>query len=860
MSPNVARSMALPVPLPIDAELPRIVEALRARGVAVLRAETGAGKTTRVAPALLAAGLAGERQLLLLEPRRLAARAAARRIAEESGTRLGEEVGYHVRLDRCAGPRTRLLVVTEGIVLRMLQDDPFLEAVGIVVFDEFHERSLDADLAFALAAKVRRDVRPDLKLLVMSATLDAAPLARFLGDAPALEVAGRAFPVELEWRPTKRDDRLEESIAAAVRAALRSDDGGGDVLVFLPGRGEIARCAQRLEAELAGVGIETIELHGELAPERQDAALRPGAKRRVILATNVAETSVTLPRVTGVVDSGLVRRVQLDPASGLDRLELGRVSQASAEQRRGRAGRVAPGRCLRLWSALDHRGLPDHETPEIARVDLAGMALQLLAFGEHDLDRFPFFEAPPAAALAHALTQLERLGATKGGALTSIGRRMAQVPAAPRLARLLIEGERLGVAPRAALAAALLSEREPFHRDERLPAPHESDSDVVDRVAALEEHFARGSTRFECGDLDRGRADYVRRGAEQLLRALRSGDESPRRAAQGHPVETDSDSALRRALFVAWADRLARRREAGSPRALMAGGRGVRLGEGSALRRAEFFVAIDLDDSKSDEARVRRASGVEREWLEEVGLVVADELRFDRERETVVARRVTRCGDLVVEEKQVGLGDVEATASVLAEAASGDVERALGLAREEIAAWLLRVRRLAGWMPELELPAFDATFWSGWLPELCIGAKSFAELQRLPLLERLRTKLGPRLARAVEQHAPERLVVPSGSAIRLDYPAEGPPILAARLQELFGWSETPRIAAGRVAVVLHLLSPNHRPQQVTQDLKSFWNNAYPKIRGELRARYPRHSWPEDPWNAEAVRGPKRRPR
>lgn len=870
--------MAPPLPLPIDDHLAAIVAAVRARGVAVVRAETGAGKTTRVAPALLQAGLAGGKQLLLLEPRRIAARAAARRIAEELGATLGEEVGYQVRLERCAGPRTQLLVVTEGIVLRMLQDDPFLEQVGLIVFDEFHERSLDADLALALATKVRRDARPDLKLVVMSATLDAEPIVRFLGDgdggAPLQDVPGRTFPVALEWRPMKRDDRLEEAVAAAVREALR--DGGGDVLVFLPGRGEIARCARVLQPELAARAIETIELHGELSAERQDAALRPGAGRRVILATNVAETSVTLPRVTAVVDSGLVRRLQLDPATGLDRLELGRVSQASAEQRRGRAGRVAPGRCIRLWSALDHRGLPDHETPEIARVDLAGLALQLLSFGERDLDRFPFFAPPPQVALDHALAQLERLGATQRGALTAIGRRMAQLPAAPRLARLLVEGERLAIAPRAALAAALLAEREPFHRDPRQPALHESDSDVVDRVAALEEHFARGTSRFECGDLERGRADLVRRAADQLLRALRTSAEPARRSTElpdpARPdLERDPDRALRRALFVAWADRLAKRREAGSPRALLTGGRGVRLAEESAVRRADLFVAIDLDDSKSDEARVRRASAVEREWLDDpvlgsAGVTVADEVRFDRERECVVARRVMRCGDLVIEEKQLGLHgldrtadpDGDAIARTLAAAAATEPARALGLAREELQGYLQRVRRLAEWMPELELPRFDEPFWRDWLPELCAGSKSFAELQRLPLLELLRGKLGARLARAVEQHAPERLVVPSGSAIRLDYPSEGPPILAARLQELFGWGETPRLANGRVAVVLHLLAPNHRPQQVTQDLASFWNSVYPKIRGELRARYPRHSWPDDPWNAPAVRGPVRR--
>ncbi|MBM4015807.1 MAG: ATP-dependent helicase HrpB [Planctomycetes bacterium] len=846
-------------PLPIDARLPELVAAVRDRGVAVVTAETGAGKTTRVAPALLEAGLAGERRAILLEPRRLAARAAARRIAEERGVALGEEVGYHVRFDRRASARTRLLVVTEGILTRMVQDDPFLDEFGLVLFDEFHERSLAADLAFALVDKVRREARSDLRLVVMSATLDAAPLSRFLGDAPVVAVPGRLHPVAVEWRPLKRDDRLDEAVVAAVRDALRGGADGigaqGDVLVFLPGLGEIRRCGEALAAahagSLAAGSLELVELHGDLAPERQDAALRPGAARRILLATNVAETSVTLPGVTTVIDSGQVRRLQYDPTVGLDRLELGRVSQASAEQRRGRAGRVAPGRCLRLWSALDHRGLAPHEVPEIARVDLSGLVLELLAFGERRPAEFPFLEPPPAVALARAAFLLEQLGATRGGALTAVGRRMAGIPAPPRLARLLLAGEELGVGERAARAAALLSERDPFLRDARGPrreAVHESDSDVVDRVAALEEFATRGTTRFEWGELHRGRADWILRSARQLAQSVR------RDARDG---SLDADAALRRALFVGWADRLARRREPGSPRALLVGGRGVRLHESSAVRRAELFVAVDLDGG-GDEAQVRLASAVEREWLDSSALVTADEVQFDRTRAALVARRITRFADLAIEERLLPVESGEASGAVLAAAVGDDLERALGLAREEVAGLLARVRRLAEWMPELGLPALDAAWWRAWLPELCAGARSFADLQRLPLAELLRARLGVPLARALDQHAPERLVVPSGSAMRLDYPAEGPPVLAARLQELFGWAQTPRIAGGRVAVLLHLLAPNHRPEQVTQDLASFWNTVYPRIRGELRARYPRHSWPDDPWTAVAVRGPKKR--
>jgi ATP-dependent RNA helicase HrpB len=852
-------------PLPIDPLLPEIADRLRSHGALVLSAETGAGKTTRVPPALLDAGLAGPRRLVMLEPRRLAARAAARRIAQERGVALGDEVGYHVRFERRAGPRTRLLVVTEGILVRMLQDDPFLEEVGLVVFDEFHERSLDADLSLALVERVRRDARPDLRVAVMSATLDTERLSKFLGGAPVVVAPGRQFEVLVEYEPIKRDDRLEAKVAAVAGELLARSDG--DLLVFLPGVGEIARCAAALAPLSPARDVELVELHGELPPERQDAALTRGTRRRIVLATNVAETSVTLPGVTAVLDSGLVRRMRFDPASGLDRLELGSVSKASAEQRRGRAGRVAPGMCIRLWSALDQRGRPDHEEPEIRRVDLAGVALQLLAFGERDVANFPFFEAPEPRSLARGLELLERLGATRGGALTEVGRELAKLPVHPRLARLLHEARRLGIVRRGALAAALLAERDAFLRAPRRPpashgpqagrrARHDSDSDLVDRVAALEEFSASGSVVSAAGELEPARARFVLRGAAQLEQlAGGGGGRAPDSAG-------DSDAALRRALFVAFADRLVRRREAGSRRGLMAGGRGVELAEESAVARAGLFVAIDVDDGggSGGDARVRAASAVERDWLdEEFGkeIVTADELFYDAARDLVVARRTTRFHDLPVDERPIAPADRDAVARTLAEAAARDVARALDL-DHEATGFAARVQSLAQWMPELEWPRIDDDFWCGLLPELCAGCRSFAELRRLPLADHARGRLTVAQRRALERDAPERIRVPSGSEIRLDYRPGQPPALAVRMQELFGLAETPRVAGGRVPVVLHLLGPNHRPQQVTQDLASFWSNVYPKIRGELRARYPRHAWPDDPRTAAAVRGPRRK--
>ncbi len=522
-------------PLPIDPVLPRITGALRDAGAVVVRAPTGAGKTTRVPPAV--AALLDEiggahRQVVMLEPRRIAARAAARRMAEENaeqnGWRLGREVGYQVRFDRRAGADTRVLVVTEGILVQRLQADPFLDGVGAVLFDELHERSLQADLALAMARRVRGEVRPDLRLAAMSATLDPAPLQAFLGGGaggcPAVDSEGFLYPVEIEWLdPTDRRLRAVDATPGAARPAdiaalaaygvrrmLQAVDG--DVLCFLPGVGEIHRVADEL-APLAEHGLLVAPLYGDLPPAEQDAVLSPAARRRVVLATNVAESSVTLEGIEGVVDSGWARVLRFDPASGLDRLELARISRASATQRAGRAGRLGPGRCLRLWSEHEHRGLAERETPEIARVDLAGAALQLLAWGESDLAAFPWFEAPEPAALDAATELLRRLGAVGGQGVTELGRAMAALPAHPRLARLLAAGHELGQPRAAALAAALLAERFPLRRRRGDGPARHSRSDLLDAADAVE-RFAAGGAWTE--GLDPGAARFVLRARDQL--------------------------------------------------------------------------------------------------------------------------------------------------------------------------------------------------------------------------------------------------------------------------------------------------------------------------------------------------------
>lgn len=835
-------------PLPVDEVRAALAQALERHPCALLRAPTGAGKTTRIPPWLLDAGLAGSKQVVVLEPRRLAARAAAARIASERGAKLGGEVGYHVRFDRRASARTRLLVVTEGILVRMLQDDPFLERVGLVVFDEIHERSLQADLALSMVRKVQREARPDLRVVAMSATFVPDALARYLGDAPVIESEGRTFPVELEWLEREDDGRIAERVARGVGSMLERSPG--DLLAFLPGVGEIKRTGALLAPLARARGLDLVELFGDLPPELQDRALFRGPRRRVVLATNVAQTSVTVEGVTAVVDSGQARISRFDPGVGLDRLELDWISRSAADQRSGRAGRTAPGVCLRLWTPARERTLSAEDEPEVRRVDLARAVLELAAWGERDPAAFEWFEPPPPAALAHARETLEQLGALDAGGLTGVGRELARMPLAPRLARLVHAGARLGVGARAALAAALLEDRDVVRRRERTASP--SDSDVVDRVAALEAYEARGRVHSEAGELVPAAARRALRARDQLVRGLERVRVRP---------PADEDEALARALFAAFSDRLARRRAAGDARAVMVGGRGVRLSDESAVREPEWFVCVATDAGRRGEraeARVRMASGVRAEWIPAQRFESAVELRFDPERERVLATRVRRLEGITLEEVQVQLPEGPAVAACLAEAALAAPERALALDEERVAAWLARLRSLAGWRPELELPRFEQGELRAVLEDLTAGASSFAELRRRDRVEFLAGRLTWEQRAALEREAPERLEVPSGSRIALQYEPGRAPVLAVRIQEVFGLASTPRVAGGRVPVLLHLLGPNYRPQQVTDDLASFWANTYPEVRKELRRRYPKHAWPEDPTRADAIRGPRRR--
>jgi ATP-dependent helicase HrpB len=835
-------------PLPIDDVLPRLVAALCEHSAVVLQAPTGAGKTTRVPPALLDAGPAGAGRIVLVEPRRLAARAAARRMAQERGQALGEEIGYHVRFDRQLGPCTRIVALTEGILLRQLLDDPFFESTRVVIFDEFHERSLDSDLALGMVRLVQQTVRPELRIVVMSATLAGDQVAAYLGGCPVIRSEGRLFPVDIRYLPKPHKQPWAEAVAQAAGALCEQTPG--DVLAFLPGWGEIRHTARLLEPIAQARDLAVVPLHGDLAPEHQDAALLRGPRRRIVLATNVAETSVTVEGVTGVVDAGLARQLTFDPRLGLDRLQLTPISQASAAQRAGRAGRVQPGVCVRLWSEANQRQRPDHTPPEIRRVDLAGAVLHLWCLGAAELERFPWLEAPRPESVAQARALLERLGAVAHHAVTDLGRALARLPLHPRLGRLLIEAWRHGHPERAALAAALLSERDPFSvfDDQALP-PAAKSCDLLDRVEALET-FERAAGSVP--GLHRGAAKTVLRVRDQYLRELRSAARSSSLHRGGAAVPA-ADS-LPRALLAGFPERVTRRRGAGSRRGLMVGGRGVRLATPRGIGEGELFLSIDVED-RPKEALVRLATPLQRDWLAPELVHESIDVVFDDDAERVVARRRLRYLDLLLEESPASPRDAEETGRVLCAAAQTRLERALPADDSPAGRFLLRLRCLRAWMPEQNLPDFDEARLKELLPWLCPGRRSFAELRDGPWLDVLAGHLSQRQRQLLDREAPERLLVPSGSRILVRYELGKPPALAVRIQELFGMTHTPRLAAGRVAVLLHLLAPNQRPQQVTDDLASFWSNVYPRIRKELRARYPKHAWPDDPLQAPPQKGP-----
>lgn len=825
--------------LPIEAALPELRAKLAASPSLVLQAPPGAGKTTGVPLALLQEPWLAGRSILMLEPRRLAARAAAARMASVRGERVGEVVGYRIRFDSKVSARTRIEVMTEGILTRRLQSDPALDGVGLVIFDEFHERHLHADLALALTLDSRRNLREDLKILVMSATLDGAAVSQLLDHAPIVTSEGRSYPVDVRYAPVASDARIAESVSAEIAKALAQHEG--DVLAFLPGAGEIRR-TQDLLQRVVDRAVDIFPLYGDLSWEQQDKAIQPSlaGRRKVVLATPIAETSLTIDGVRIVVDGGYARVPQFDPASGLSRLVTQRISRASADQRTGRAGRTAPGVCYRLWSETIQRGLIPHSIPEIRSADLAPLALELAAWGVRDAATLTWLDPPPTAALAQAKELLRELDAIdREGGITEAGRAMATLPLHPRLAHMLHESRRLDCAGLACDIAALLSERDILIGDAR------RSSDFGSRLDALRAFRRQGRTGAQAHHGDPNGCQRVDQAASQYRRLLRIQDD-------------DIDTSLAGVLLAcAYPDRVGMARGQGSHRYALASGSGARLPE-KETRRPSCIVAANLDAGEG-EGIIQLASAIEPQALRRYlpqHLHTQNIVRWDTTQQAVVAQREERFGELVLQSAALSDPDVETLRDAML-----DGIRSMGLeslpwssaARE----WQARALSLRQWCPEEDWPDVSDTALlstlADWLGPYLEGITRRSHLARLDLLEILKARLDWRQGQRLEEGAPTHLEVPSGSHIRVSYAPGAPPVLAVKLQEMFGLADTPRVAWGRVPVTLHLLSPAKRPIQVTQDLRGFWERTYGEVKKELKGRYPKHPWPDDPWNAMPTR-------
>lgn len=807
--------------LPIEAVLPDLKRTLAAARSAVLEAPTGAGKTTMVPLALLGEPWAKEKKILMLEPRRVAARAAAARMADLLGEKVGETVGYRVRLDTKASAKTRIEVVTEALLTRRLQGDPELKGVACVIFDEFHERSLNADLGLALTLETQAALNEDLKVLVMSATLDGARVAKLLGDAPVVRSEGRLYPIETRYAPPLANTRIEQATANIVLRALRETEGG--LLVFLPGEGEIRTVARLLEAEdLRGATL--LPLYGTLTAEQQDRAIRPlPGTRKIVLATAIAETSLTIEDVRVVIDAGLQRLARYDPATGMTRLVTQRVSLASADQRRGRAGRVAPGICYRLWEEAETRSLAAYTPPEILTSDLAPFALDLALWGERDASRLKLLDPPPASTFAEAQELLRELDAIDAeNRITPHGRACATFGAHPRLAHMMLRAKDMGEGATAAALAAILSERDVIRGVK--------DADIRTRLEA----FDRGSANADRGALARAR--------EQARAWMRTLD------AKDGRVEMQATGRL---TALAYPERVAKRRGPASFR--MASGRGATLPETDALAKEDYLAIAALDGAGAN-AKIHQAAPLSLAGIEDLfasHIETREVCEWSSREKAAIAREEERLHALVLAERPLKKPD----ASKLAAAVLTGI-RELGLKSlnwtPELEAFRARVnfiRKLepdASW-PDLSDDALTRTL-ENWLQPFLGSITRAADFPRIDISNALHSLFDWEQKKRLDALVPTHVDVPSGSRIAIDY-ADDAPVLAVRLQEMFGLADTPTVANGRVPLTLHLLSPARRPVQVTRDLKSFWKNGYPEVKRDLKGRYPKHHWPDDPWTA-----------
>lgn len=820
--------------LPILEIIPALKRKLRETNTLILQAPPGAGKSTVLPLELLQEPWLQGQKILMLEPRRLAARSVAQRMAQLLGEKVGETAGYRIRFENRTGKNTRIEVLTEGILTRMLQQDNALEGVGMVIFDEFHERSLQADLALALSREVQGVLRDELRLLIMSATLDAERLSQLLAEAPVLSSAGRQYPVSLRYLPQDPREPIAQQTARAVRKALREEEG--DVLVFLPGSGEIRRTAELLEGM---EGLKVYPLYGDLPPQAQQEALlpHPSGIRKVVLATSIAETSLTIEGIKVVVDSGYSRISRFDPRSGLSRLETIPVTRDAADQRAGRAGRLGPGICYRLWSEGTHFGLVPQRKPEILEADLAPLVLELANWGLQNLQGLAWLSPPPAGAVSSAQELLEELGAMQDGHITAQGKKMLRLPTHPRIARLLLEGAQHGLAALATDVAALLEERDPLQN---------AGADLQLRLEALRRWRANGGS-----NADRQRLQRIERLADSWRRLLK--------VAVDNSMPADTDAG--RLLAVAYPERIAKKEE-GSNRYRLANGRMALLPEHDPLQHESWLAVAQLDAGrKGGNGKIFMAASLNPEDV----LHLAHEkevISWNSRQGELLARSEIRLGNILVESTALANIPEKKRLQVLCEAVRSEGLKLFNWS-EATLQWQARVLSLRQWRPQEAWPDVSneglLASLENWLAPYLQGVRKRDDFARLDLGAMLQAQLPWPQQQQLEKLAPEKMLVPSGSSIRLQYQADGSaPILAVRLQEMFGQLDTPTVNEGRTPVLVHLLSPAFRPAQVTQDLRSFWQHTYAEVRKDLRGRYPKHSWPEDPFTAEAVRGVKRK--
>lgn len=860
--------MSFKTDLPISDLIPQLISTLTDGRSVVVQAPPGAGKTTCVPLALLGQNWLAERKIVMLEPRRLAARAAAYRMAELLGEDVGATVGYRTRLDSKVGPSTRIEVVTEGILTRMLQSDPSIETIGCLIFDEFHERSLNADLGLALSLDARSLFREDLRLIVMSATLDGVEVSRLLDGAPALKSEGRSYPVEVRYRPLDALDTARQGLAGpqfisgvvkAVSKALTEESGS--ILVFLPGSGEIHRVAAGLRSTGPGPEIDIVPLYGELTRAAQDMAIRPpiAGRRKVVLATNIAETSITIDGIRVVMDGGLQRLQRFSPSIGMSRLETVRVTRASADQRTGRAGRTGPGISIRLWSEHEDTVLMEKNRPEIMEADLTGLALELAIWGVKEPERLRWLDLPPAGSLAHARETLERIGAIdEHGLATEHGKRLASLPLHPRLAHMVLKADGLGQGTLASLIAALMTERDPLGR-----ATGERDSDIRHRIEAVTGR-AGGGVREWAGsraafDIDRALCERISASAGQIRKIL---------GIRESPFDIDMTGII---LAFAYPDRIGRRREGTGAKYLLSNGRGAYFSSVEQLTSSEHIVVASIDAGER-QSRIFLGAPVERadleaylsEYITDTSTVI-----WDQSASAVLSRRQKRLWGLVLSDAPVADPD---KAQVIDAFISG-VKQAIRQSGLAILPWdkhseNLRARinllHRSGVSEGVEFPDLSDEWLvenintDGWLGPWCVGMTRLEHLKRLDMKGVILSLLSWQAREALDRLAPTHFKVPSGSSITIDYTATERPVLAVRLQEMFGCALTPSIAGGRVKLVLHLLSPAGRPLQVTSDLAGFWASSYQMVKKEMKGRYPKHHWPDDPMEAVPARGAKRR--